>query len=102
MCCRTRFHADETRLELFKERNHLVAAQLPDENNFVAFINAMYLEDILGKINTDGLNLLHVDALSNDSICDHPTLANRLATREVWASSTASSADTLFRSYATM
>ena len=60
-----------------KKRDYLVAAQLLDDNNRVVLIDAMNLEDILGEIDTDGLNLLHVDALSNDSRCnDPPTLAS--------------------------
>jgi hypothetical protein len=38
-----------------------------DKNNRFLLVGAMNLEDILGEIDTYGLNLLHVDALSNDS-----------------------------------
>ena len=58
MSRRACFHANETWLKLRKEWDHLVATQQLDENNLVILIDAVHLEDVLGEIDTDGLNLL--------------------------------------------
>ena len=52
--------ADEAWRELGEELYDLLAAQLTDEDDFAFTIDAVDLEDVLGKINADGVNL-HVD-----------------------------------------
>src|SRR5262245_9492619 len=53
-------HADETGGELAEEVEHLLSAQLPNENDLAVRIDAVHLEDVLGQIDADGANL-HVD-----------------------------------------
>jgi hypothetical protein len=53
-------HADETGGEPAKEVEHLLSAQLTDENDIAVSIDAVHLEDVLGQIDADGANL-HAD-----------------------------------------
>jgi hypothetical protein len=55
---RARLHADKTGRQIAKKLEHLLETQLPCENGFFGCIDAVDLEDILGKV--DGANL-HVD-----------------------------------------
>jgi hypothetical protein len=57
---RARLHANETGRKLPEELHHLLAAQLPNENNLALTVDAMDLENVLGEINANGANL-HVD-----------------------------------------
>ncbi len=57
---RARLHPDEARRELSEERDHLLTAKLPDENDLTLMIYRVNLEEVLGQINADGANL-HVD-----------------------------------------
>jgi hypothetical protein len=77
VCCRARFHANEARLDLRKKRDHLLATKLPNDNNLALFVDAMNLENILGEIDSDGLNL-RVDAPSRVSLskCHHKILVS--------------------------
>jgi hypothetical protein len=60
MSRRARLHTDQARRQATKERLHLLPAKLPAHDHLSGFINAMNLEDVLGKIETDGDNA-HVD-----------------------------------------
>ena len=55
------FHADQAGRNLAEELEHLLAAQLPVDDDLAIAIGAMDLEDILGEIDADGANL-HVEA----------------------------------------
>jgi hypothetical protein len=59
-------HPDQARRQLREERHHLPPPQLPDGNDLAASVDAVNLEDALGKIQPDGGNL-HVDGPSDDS-----------------------------------
>ena len=54
---RTRFHADQTGREFGEEGQHLRSSQWLIEGHLVVGANAVHLEDVFGKINTDRDNL---------------------------------------------
>lgn len=62
MRCRACLHADETDRPLREELDHLSAVQLTHDNDSALCVDAMNLEDILGQINANGINV-HVGAL---------------------------------------
>ena len=54
---RTRLHADKATRQLFKERQNLLASQLPSENNLLICVNSVDLKNVLRDIDTDCMNL---------------------------------------------
>src|SRR5262245_4677502 len=71
--CGAGFHPDQAWRQRFEERLHLAAAELLPDDDLLGRINAVYLEHVLGEIQTDRGNL-YVDGSSCDSSNnDHPT-----------------------------
>src|SRR5262245_20815980 len=58
MRCGTRFHTHQARRQGLEERDHLVAPQLLLDDHLLVCVDAMNLEDILGKIQTNRLTCM--------------------------------------------
>src|SRR5262245_37825427 len=52
-------HADPTRRQLSEERQHLLASELPGDDDLALGIDAVDLEHLLCKVNPDGGNSCH-------------------------------------------
>src|SRR6185295_17057150 len=52
-------HADQTRWQLGEKRQHLLASELPGDDDLALGIDAVDLEHLLCKVDTDGGNSCH-------------------------------------------
>jgi hypothetical protein len=50
MCAAAGLHADQTRCQLGKERQHLLAPELPDDDDLALGIDAMDLEHFICRL----------------------------------------------------
>src|SRR4051794_1040848 len=66
--------------EALEERDHVPAPQLPAQDGSLGGIDAVELEDVLGRVHADAANRVPRTASSRE-ICNDLTLAQRCHTR---------------------